>query len=150
MNAGKAAPNQITKQVISVFKSRDEFTELLKVNPGLVIVKFGATWCGPCKRIAHIVEAFYASSPPNVVCADIDVDESFDLYSFMKHKRMVNGVPVMLCYKRGNLGFAPDDSVTGAAPNDLDAFFKRCGIHLVNAMKNFPNPLPGRTDSRIA
>ena len=142
--------NKITKQVISVFNSRDEFTELLKVNPGLVIVKFGAKWCGPCKRIAHIVEAFFASSPTNVICADIDVDESFDLYSFMKHKRMVNGVPVMLCYKRGNTGFAPDDMVTGAAPNDLDAFFKRCGIHLVNAMKNYPNPLPSRNNSSIS
>ena len=121
MNAGKGK-QQITKQVISVFNSREEFIELLKVNPGLVIVKLGATWCGPCKRIAHIVEGFFASSPSNVVCADIDIDESFDLYSYLKSKRMVNGVPVMLCYKRGNIGFAPDDSVTGASPNDLDAF----------------------------
>jgi thioredoxin 1 len=142
--------NQITKQVISVFNSRDEFLELLKVNPGLIIVKLGATWCGPCKRIAHIVEAFFASSPASVICADIDVDESFDLYSFLKHKRMVNGIPAILCYKRGNVGFAPDDMVTGASPNDLDAFFKRCGIHLVSALKNFPNPLPSRSDSRIA
>jgi thioredoxin 1 len=149
MNAGKGK-QQITKQVISVFNSREEFIELLKVNPGLVIVKLGATWCGPCKRIAHIVEGFFASSPSNVVCADIDIDESFDLYSYLKSKRMVNGVPVMLCYKRGNIGFAPDDSVTGASPNDLDAFFKRCGFHLVNALKNFPNPMPARTDSRLA
>jgi thiol-disulfide isomerase/thioredoxin len=62
MNTGNTN-KQITKQVISVFNSRDEFLELLKVNPGLVIVKLGATWCGPCKRIAHIVEGFFASSP---------------------------------------------------------------------------------------
>jgi thioredoxin 1 len=128
--------NEITKKVISVFKDREEFLKLLKVNPGLVVVKLGATWCGPCKRIAHIVDAFFASSPVSVICADIDVDESFDLYSFLKHKRMVNGIPAMLCYKKGNVGFAPDDMVTGASPNDLDAFFKRCGIHLVNALKN--------------
>jgi len=128
--------NEITKKVISVFKDREEFLKLLKVNPGLVVVKLGATWCGPCKRIAHIVDAFFASSPVSVICADIDVDESFDLYSFLKHKRMVNGIPAMLCYKKGNIGFAPDDMVTGASPNDLDAFFKRCGIHLVNALKN--------------
>jgi thioredoxin 1 len=142
--------NEITKDVICVFNSRDEFLEILKVNPGLIVVKLGATWCGPCKRIAHIVEAFFASSPNSVVCADIDVDESFDFYSFLKSKRMVNGIPAILCYKRGNIGFAPDDMVTGADPGALDAFFKRCGIHLVNALKNFPNPLPSRTDSRIA
>jgi thioredoxin 1 len=149
MNSG-IKQNAITKQIITVFNSRNEFTELLKVNPGLVIVKLGAKWCGPCKVIAPIVEGFFASSPENVICADIDVDESFDLYSFLKGKRMVNGIPAMLCYKRGNIGFAPDDIVTGAAPDALHAFFKRCGKHLVNALTNFPNPLPSRKDSRIA
>jgi len=131
----------LTKQIISVFETREVFLNLLKANPGLVIVKLGATWCGPCKKIAHIVEAFFASSPPNVICADIDVDESIYLYSYLKHKKMVNGIPVILMYKRGNVSFAPDDSVTGADPNQLDAFFKRCGLHLLaleraNALTN--------------
>lgn len=120
----------LTKQIISVFESRDEFLKLLKINPGLIIVKLGASWCGPCKKIAPIVEAFFASSPNNVICADIDVDDSIDLYAYLKQKRMVNGIPVMLMYKRGNHTFAPDDSVTGADPNDLNAFFRRCGIQL--------------------
>jgi len=121
---------EITKQIISSFSSRDEFIQLLKVNPGLVIVKLGASWCGPRKQIAHIVEAFFASSPANVICADIDVDHSIDLYAYLKQKRMVNGIPVMLMYVRGNVSFAPNDSVTGADPGQLNAFFKRCGNHL--------------------
>lgn len=119
----------VSKQVINAFTNRDEFLNLLKVNPGLVIVKLGAKWCGPCRNIAHIVEGFFASSPPDVICADIDVDESIDLYSYLKQKRMVNGIPVMLLYKRGNVSFIPDDSVTGGDPGQLDAFFKRCGLH---------------------
>lgn len=119
----------VSKQVINAFANRDEFLKLLKVNPGLVIVKLGATWCGPCRNIAHIVEGFFASSPPDVICADIDVDESIDLYSYLKQKRMVNGIPVILLYKRGNVSFIPDDSVTGGDPVQLDAFFKRCGLH---------------------
>lgn len=124
-----------SKKVISVFESRQDFLNLLKVNPGIIIIKLGATWCGPCQKIKHVVEAFFASSPPEVVCADIDVDESFDLYAYFKSKKMVNGIPVMLCYKKGNLSYAPDDSVTGIIPNDLDAFFKRCGNHLINSKK---------------
>jgi thioredoxin 1 len=120
------------KQVISVFENRQEFLNLLKVNPGLVIVKLGATWCGPCKQIAPVVHGFFASSPNDVICADIDVDESFDLYAYFKSKKMVNGIPVILCYKKGNTTFIPDDSVTGAEPGALDAFFKRCGVHLVD------------------
>ena len=126
----------LSKQVISGFDSREDFLKLLNVNPGLIIVKLGATWCGPCRQIAPIIEAFFGSSPPNVICADIDVDESFDYYSFLKSKRMVNGIPAILCYKRGNVGFAPDDMVTGAEPNALHAFFKRCGKHLTTVTKN--------------
>lgn len=129
----------LSKQVISVFENRDVFLNLLKLNPGLVIVKLGASWCGPCKKIAHIVEAFFASSPSNVICADIDVDDSIDLYSYLKTKRMVNGIPVILMYKRGNLSFIPDDSITGANPADLDAFFKRCGNQLAILEKAYAN-----------
>lgn len=118
------------KQVISVFENRQDFVKLLEVNPGLIVIKFGATWCAPCKNIAPVVNGFFASSPNDVVCADIDVDESFDVYVYLKTKKMVNGIPVMLCYKKGNNTYIPDDSVTGAEPNALDAFFKRCGEHL--------------------
>ena len=118
------------KKIISVFENRQDFFNLLKVNPGLVIIKFGATWCGPCKKIKHVVDGFFATSPDNVICADVDVDESFDLYGFFKSKKMVNGIPVMLCYIKGNETFIPDDSVTGIDPGALDAFFKRCGNYL--------------------
>ena len=83
MSGGKG----ISKEIISSFEHRNDFIKLLEVNPGLVVVKLGATWCGPCKKIAPIVEAFFASSPKNVVCADIDVDESVDLYAFLKAKK---------------------------------------------------------------
>jgi len=126
------------KKVITVFESRQNFFDLLKVNPGLVLIKLGATWCGPCKKIAHVVDAFFASSPPEVICADIDVDQSFDLYSMFKHKKMVNGIPAILCYRKGNNTMIPDDSVVGIHPGDLDAFFKRCG-RLLASIQTYPN-----------
>jgi len=118
------------KTVISQFKSRDEFLRLLQNNPGLVVLKLGATWCGPCKRIKPVLDGFFASSPDNVICCDIDVDECSDVYVYFKSKRMVNGIPAILLYKRGNTSYIPDDSVTGADPVELDKFFKRCGMHL--------------------
>ena len=99
---------------------------------------FSAPWCGPCKQIKHVVHAFFASSPPQVVCADIDIDQCFDFYSFLKSKKMVNGIPVMLCYKKGNNTYIPDDAITGSDPQELHKFFKRCGAHLVVALANNP------------
>ena len=120
------------KTIISYFQSRDHFIRLLEKNPGLIIMKLGATWCGPCKKIKPVVDAFFASSPDNVICCEIDVDESFDLYSYYKSKKMVNGIPVILCYKKGNTSYIPDDSITGSDPVHLDLFFKRCGLHLMS------------------
>ena len=80
----------MSKEIISQFNKRDDFLKLLEVNPGLIIMKMGASWCKPCKVIAPIVDAFFLSSPKNVICADIDVDESIDLYAYLKSKKMVH------------------------------------------------------------
>jgi thioredoxin-like negative regulator of GroEL len=128
----------MSKQVVSEIPTRDAFFHLLKHNPGLIVIKLGAEWCGPCKQIKNVVHAFFASSPPEVVCADIDVDQSMDFYSFLKSKKMVNGIPVLLCYKKGNSTFIPDDAVTGADPTQLHLFFQRCGTHLITTLKNNP------------
>lgn len=120
------------KTIITYFQTRNHFFNLLEKNPGLVIIKFGATWCNPCKKIKPVVDAFFASSPDNVICCEIDVDESFDLYAYFKGKRMVNGIPIIMCFKKGNTTYIPDDSITGSDPEGLDAFFKRCGLHLLS------------------
>ncbi len=130
----------MTKQIISEISNRDSFLLLLTHNPGLIIIKLGAEWCGPCKTIKPIVHGFFASSPPEVVCADIDVDKCFDFYSFLKSKKMVNGIPVLLCYKKGNSTYIPDDSIIGSDPTQLHQFFRRCGTHLVSALKANPTP----------
>jgi len=120
------------KTIVTFFQSRQDFMRLLDNNPGLIIIKMGATWCGPCKTIKPVVDAFFASSPSNVICCDIDVDQSTDLYAYLKSKKMVNGIPVLLCYKKGNKSFIPDDSITGSNPDGIDKFFRRCGLHLLS------------------
>lgn len=127
-----------SKEIISEIPTREAFFHLLNNNPGLIVLKLGAEWCGPCKQIKHIVHAFFATSPLDVVCGDIDVDQSFDFYSLLKNKKMVNGIPVLLCYKKGNVNFIPDDIITGADPAGLDAFFKRCGRHLQEVRIKYP------------
>ena len=128
----------MSKQVISEIANREAFFHLLQHNPGLIIIKLSAVWCNPCRLIEKPVHAFFATSPPEVVCADIDVDNSFDFYSFLKSKKMVNGIPVLLCYKKGNVTYIPDDTITGAEPNGLHQFFTRCGSHLKDVLTRYP------------
>ena len=128
-----------SKEIITEIPNRTTFFNLLKHNPGLIIIKLGAEWCGPCKLIKNVVYGFFGSAPPEVVCADIDVDQSIDFYSFLKSKKMVNGIPALLCYKKGNETFIPDDSVTGSDPVKLDLFFRRCGGHLGDVFTRYPS-----------
>jgi hypothetical protein len=56
---------------------------------------------------------------------EVNVDECFDFYAFLKHKKMVNGIPVFLAYARG-MNEGPIASITGASVPDLDVFFNTC------------------------
>jgi len=124
----------MSKQVVSEIANRSAFFTLLEHNPGIIVLKLGAEWCPACKTIKPAVNGFFASSPPEVICCDIDVDKSFDFYSFLKSKKMVNGIPVLLCYKKGNSTFIPDDMVTGSDSQQLHLFFTRCGKHLMDSL----------------
>jgi thiol-disulfide isomerase/thioredoxin len=106
--------------------TRQDFLQLLQVTKKPVILKFGATWCGPCRRIEDQVSRGFHSCKDSAVCINVDIDESIDLYAFLKSKRMVQGVPTLLAYRGSNDSFAPDLSVTGADPAQVAAFFSNC------------------------
>ena len=110
----------------SVTLTRKDFLHLLSVTNKPVIMKFGATWCGPCRRIETQVQQGFNRYKDSAVCINIDIDESIDLYAFLKSKRMVQGVPTLLGYKVGNGSFAPDMIVTGADSREVETFFSNC------------------------
>ena len=95
----------------------------------VLIIKFGAEWCGPCKRIAPAYQAFSQTCSANIICADIDVDDSIELYLSLKRAKMVSSIPVFLAFFGGvkrDMWYIPDDSVIGADPLAVDKFFQRC------------------------
>lgn len=105
--------------------SIEKFKDVLRENPGVVIIKFGAEWCAPCKKIERQVLTRMAQMPNNLQSMVIDVDDCFEVYAFMKSKKMVKGIPAILAYHKGNLNYIPDDIVVGADPQEVDLFFKR-------------------------
>jgi len=106
--------------------SKEEFVIALNDNPGALVIKFGAEWCGPCKRIDPMVYEWMSRLPPTIQGAVIDIDDNFEIYALLKSKRIVNGVPVILCYKKGNLTPVPDHIVVGADENQIRQFFDVC------------------------
>jgi thioredoxin 1 len=114
--------------LITKIDNRAHFAQLLQSNPGVFIIKFGAEWCGPCKLIEQDVQNYFNQMPDNVQCAIIDVDESLDVYAFLKSKKMVNGIPAILAYYKGNANYIPDDALIGADKIKLAAFMKACFV----------------------
>ena len=120
-----SAPIPLSPNIITEM-SKDEFVNALTNNPGALVIKFGAEWCGPCKKIEPLVNEWMNQLPPTVQGAVIDVDDNFELYALLKSKKQINGVPAVLCYKKGNLTIIPDNIVVGADEIQLKYFFAQC------------------------
>lgn len=97
--------------------------EILPKNPGAVILKFGAEWCGPCNAIKPLLVAIKQTLPENAILYNIDIDSNIDLYAFFKQKKMLNGIPTILGFFKNNVSFVPDLSVSGANEKEIREFF---------------------------
>ena len=71
----------------------NEFEEQL--SPGLTMVDFHASWCGPCRTLAPIIER--VSEEKNVKLLKVDADESKDIASSFG----VRGIPTVIFFKDG-------------------------------------------------
>jgi len=111
--------------VFDEIDDKTHFNSILKSNPGVVVIKFGAEWCGPCKKIHDQVNEWFKKMPDNVVCYDLDADDNFELFAYLKTKKQVSSLPVMLAYKKGNTMVGSDYSVVGANNEAIDVFFNQ-------------------------
>lgn len=73
-----------------------------------VLVDFWATWCGPCRMIAPIVEEIANQYADKVVVAKVDVDEMGEL---SQRYRIMN-IPTLLLFQKGEVV----DKAIGARP----------------------------------
>jgi thioredoxin 1 len=64
----------------------------------VTVKKFSATWCGPCRMLAPVMNEI-KSKYPNVKFEDIDVDE----YNQDIEKYSVTSVPTVIIEKNGQL-----------------------------------------------
>lgn len=103
-----------------------EMQSLLAIKE-MIIIKFTASWCAPCQGIKPIVDDYLKKLPKAINYIEIDVDDSIELYSFLKTKKMLNGIPAILAFYPGTKdnAYIPDDSVLGGNKNEVVKFFER-------------------------
>jgi thioredoxin 1 len=121
----------IEKSIITILTPEELSTLQHSFRDRIIVVKFSAEWCGPCKKIKPLWNEWISIVSSNIVIVDIDIDESIDLYVQLKAKKMVKGVPTILAFYGDIMRdqwYIPDDSVSGGNEGDVKNFMNRCLI----------------------
>ena len=91
-----------------------EFKEKVLESDMPVLVDFFATWCGPCKMMAPVVDEVAAEMADKAQVYKLDIDESPDIAQEFD----VMGVPTFIVFKDGEahgraVGITPTESLLG-------------------------------------
>ncbi|SMP65387.1 thioredoxin [Neorhodopirellula lusitana] len=81
----------------------------------LVLVKFGATWCGPCRQVDAELNSLNASLPADVEVLKIDVDENPEL----AQQYQISSIPRLMLVRNGSI---VDDKVGYMSEADLQSW----------------------------
>ncbi|MGN0817350.1 MAG: thioredoxin [Candidatus Coproplasma sp.] len=94
-----------------------QFDELLKGEKP-VVCDFFATWCGPCKMLAPVMEEVSAQYGDRAVFVKVDVDDNFELAA----RYGVMSIPLVAVFKGGEMA---DKSLGFMPKSELCAFLDR-------------------------
>ena len=83
----------------------ENFSEILNAGKP-VVVDFWATWCGPCHKVAPVIEELAEEYKDRVIVGKVDVEEQDDLaFQFG-----IRNIPTVLFLKDGKVV----DKIVGA------------------------------------
>lgn len=99
--------------MVTVLKTRQELKNHVK-NHEVVIVKFKAEWCGPCKKVEpHIKTLMEMYNKINYV--EVDVDDGSNIASYLK----IRSIPTIISYVNGDI----HEILSSSNTSDITTFF---------------------------
>lgn len=73
-----------------------------------VVVDFWATWCGPCRKLAPVIDEISQGYEGKVKFAKLNVEQNKDIAT----KYSISGIPCLLVFKNGE----PIERMAGLMP----------------------------------
>jgi thioredoxin 1 len=86
----------------------DNFEAEIEKHSGLAVVDFWATWCGPCRMIAPVLEQLAVEHAGKLKVGKLDVDMNIKTSTRFN----VRSIPMLLFFKDGKVV----DQIVGAVP----------------------------------
>lgn len=85
-----------------------------------VLVDFWATWCGPCKMIAPVIDEIAAEKAGAVKICKVDVDEN----QAISARYGIRAIPTILLFKNGDV----KEQIVGGTVSKRDLIAKLEGL----------------------
>ena len=103
-----------------VAQIQDSDFDKLLTDEGLVVVDFTAPWCGPCRKIAPLMEQLAEEYEGRVKVAKLDIDQN----KINAQKFGIKSIPAVLMFKGGEIvenlvGVAPYETFTSAVEKHI-------------------------------
>lgn len=108
----------MTLTQITTLKEHDNFKAKAKKENKIFFIKFTASWCGPCKQLAPLVEDIASKQKDNIIVVEVNVDNASELCK----KYKIQSIP--FCVVSGfttnaNITDRKDDEIKGFNPEKL-------------------------------
>ena len=96
------------------FNFTDENTKELITSGQPLVIDFWATWCGPCMRLAPIIDQLATEYEGKVLIGKYNVDEESD----MSTEFGIRSIPTLLFFKDGEL---KGQLIGGSSKSEVEA-----------------------------